>query len=254
MLDLNLSVAWSMGLTLAVARAGAFVAFCPFIPRSLPAQGRASLAIALGLFIASPVPTPADIQMADLVVNTVINITVGGLIGWFLGTPIHLFQVAGTVIDNTSGITLGSVFDPEAGGTPGPIARAYTLTASTIIVATGGLTIVTQILWATTRVVALDGRMGSISAIGTVATDQLSEMFRRGVELSLPIASVLFVGELAFGLLGRMVPQLNMFLVGLPLKTLLTLSMLGTASVLFPRYVDQLVSSGADTALRMLGG
>lgn len=254
MLELNLSVAWAMGLALAVARAGAFVAFCAFIPRSVPPQGRATLAIALGLFIATPVVTPTDLQMDDLVVNTVINITVGALIGWILGTPVHLFQVAGSVLDNVSGITVGSLFDPESGTTPGPIARAYTLTAGTIIMATGGLTIVTQVLWATTRVVALDGRMGSIAGVNEVVLDQVSELFRRGIELAMPIAAVLFVGELAFGLLGRMVPQLNMFLVGLPLKTLLTISMLGTASVLFPRFVDQLVASGTDTAIRLLGG
>ena len=254
MLDLNFTVSWAMGLTLAVSRAGAFVAFCPLIPRSMPRQARAVLALALGLFIATPIAVAVELEPADLFVNTVINVTVGALVGWFLGTPMHLFQVAGSVIDNSSGITLGAVFDPESGATPGPISRAYTLTAHTIVIAMGGLTVVTQILWATTKIVALDGRMGSIAGISDLAVTQVSDLFRHGVELALPIAAVLFVGELAFGLLGRMVPQLNMFLVGLPLKTLLTVSMLGTASVLFPRFVDAAISSGTNTALRLLGG
>ena len=36
-------------------------------------------------------------------------------------------EIAGTLVDLTSGVTLGSVFDPEAGTTPGPFTRYYTL-------------------------------------------------------------------------------------------------------------------------------
>ncbi|MGZ6993328.1 MAG: flagellar biosynthetic protein FliR, partial [Ilumatobacteraceae bacterium] len=72
--------------------------------------------------------------------------------------------------------------------------------------------------------------------------------------LALPVASVLFVSELAFGLLSRLAPQINMFLIALPMKSLMALSMMGTACVLFPRFANQAIDMGLETTRRLLGG
>lgn len=254
MLDLDISVSWALGLVLAIARAAAFVGLCPWVSRTIPGMGRNTLALALGLLVATPVPVPVDLTSGDLFVSTFVNITIGAVMGWFLGLPLFLFQSAGTVIDTASGVSIGAVFDPDSGSSPGPIARAYTFTAQAMVVAAGGLMVMAQLLWVSTRAIALDGTLGSMSGLGSLATEGVDTMLRRGVELALPIVAVLFVGELAFGLLSRMAPQVNTFLVGLPLKSLLTLSMLGTAAVSFPRYVDETIAVGTDHVLKLLGG
>ncbi|HEY4332831.1 MAG TPA: flagellar biosynthetic protein FliR, partial [Ilumatobacteraceae bacterium] len=186
-------------------------------------------------------------------VAAVTNIMLGAVLGWFLGLAASLFQVAGATIDLTSGVSLGSVFDPDTGNTPGPFSLFYTLAAQTLIIVMGGLTILIQVAWASTKVIALDGHLSHLAVLGTTASNGVDEMFRRGVELALPVASVLFVGELAFGLLSRLAPQINMFLIALPVKTLMALSMLGTACVVFPRFADNAMQTGLDTVTRLLG-
>jgi flagellar biosynthetic protein FliR len=254
MLDLEIGVQWAIGLTLAIARAGAFVGLCPWIPRSIPKLGRSSLALALGLVIMSPVAMPADVATSDLLTAGFVNVTLGAILGWFLGMPLFAFQVAGSVLDATSGISMGAVFDPDSDTSPGPISKGYTLTAQTLVIAGGGLTVLTQVLWMSTRAIALDGRLGEMSMLSGAAVQTVNTMMRDGVQIALPIAAVLFLAELAFGLLSRMAPQINIFLVGIPLKTLLTLSLLGSASVAFPRAVDNVISSGTSTVLQFLGG
>lgn len=252
-MQLELSVTWALGLALAVTRAGAMVALCGFVSRSIPGAGRAALAIALGVFIAQPVASPA-MTAADLAAAGFTNVMLGAVMGWFLGLAVATFQVAGTVVDLTSGVSLGSVFDPDAGTTPGPFAHFYTLAAQTLIIAVGGLVVIAQLLWLSTKAVALDGHLGNLGVLGGAATERVNAVFRHGVELALPIASVLFAAELAFGLLSRLAPQINMFLIALPVKSLMTLSMLGTAAVLFPRFVNQAVQGAVDSVLRLLGG
>ena len=44
-----------------------------------------------------------------------------------------------------------------------------------------------------------------------------------------------------------------MFLIALPAKLLMTLSMMGTSAVLFPRVADHVLHEGVDTAMRLLG-
>ncbi len=251
-MQLDLSVTWALGLAFGVIRAGAFIALCAFIPRTIPGLGRTAVALAVGLFIAQPVTTAA-MSTSDLVVAGVTNLVIGGVLGWFVGLLAFMFQVAGSVVDVTSGVSLGSVFDPDAGNTPGPFARFYTLSAQTLIIAGGGLTVLVQVLWVSTKAVPLDGHLGGLGVLGSEATHQFDLMFRKGVELALPVASVLFVSELAFGLLSRLAPQINMFLIALPVKTLMTLSLLGSACVIFPRYTDQAIVGGLQTAGRLLG-
>ncbi|MCU1393246.1 MAG: fliR [Ilumatobacteraceae bacterium] len=251
-MQLDISIAWALGLAFAVARAGSFIALCAFVPRTIPGLGRTAFALAIGILIAQPVSN-ASMSSADLVVAAVTNLVIGGVLGWFVGLFTFVFQVAGSVVDVTSGVSLGSVFDPDSGNTPGPFARFYTLSAQTLIIAGGGLTAMIQIAWVSTKAVPLDGHLGSLGFLGSEATHQVNEIFQRGVELALPVAAVLFVAELAFGLLSRLAPQINMFLIALPVKTLMVLSLLGSMCVFFPRYADDAISSGLQTAGRLLG-
>jgi flagellar biosynthetic protein FliR len=260
MLELQITTEWVIGLALGVTRAAAFVGLCSWIPRAFPALARSTLALALGLLIAVPVTlgsgvgAAADLSTADLFTAAFVNASIGAIMGWFLGLPLQAFQVAGASVDLASGITIGSAFDPESRSTPGPISKTYTLTAQALLFAMGGLMVFTQLLWTSTRVIGLDGQLGSVSGLSQTAIDSVNSLMRQGIQLALPIVSVLFLAELAFGLLNRMAPQINMFFVGIPLKTLFTLSLLGSASVVFPRYVDHAISSGTTTVLEILGG
>lgn len=250
---IDMSISWAIGLALGVTRAGALIALCALVPRVIPKLGRAALAIALGLLIAEPVGN-ASIGAAELAVAAFTNLAIGAALGWFLGLAISAFQVAGSLVDLGSGVTLGSVFDPETGGNPGPFTRFYIVAAQALVVAGGGLMLVTQVLWASTRAIALDGRLSGFGALGGAAVERFTEMFRHGVELALPVVAVLFVSEIAFGLLSRLAPQINMFLISLPAKSLMTIAMVGTAAVLFPRAADTAFRSGVESVLDLLGG
>jgi flagellar biosynthetic protein FliR len=252
-MQIEISISWALGLALAVGRAGALISLCGFVSRATPAAARSALAISLAVFIAQPVAS-AEMTAAELAAAGFTNVLIGAVLGWFLGLAISVFQVAGTVVDLTSGVSLGSVFDPDSGNTPGPFARFYTLAAQTLIIAGGGLVVIAQVLWLSTRAVSLDGHLGSLGLLGGAATARVDSVFRDGVELALPIAAVLFVAELAFGLLSRLAPQINMFLIALPVKSLMTISMLGSVAVLFPRFATQSVNAAVDTTMRLLGG
>ena len=253
MTDISIEVTWAIGLALAVARTGALVSLCGLVPRSLPGMARNVVVIAFSIVIAQPVAS-VDAGAADLITLTFMNVVLGGVLGWFLGLFVSMFNVAGSVVDMQTGVTLGSVFDPETGSSPGPFAMFYQLGGQALLVVLGAFGVVVQVLWASTKVIPLDGALGSLDSLGDASTNAVSTMFQRGVELAMPVLAVLFVAELAFGLLSRLAPGINMFLISLPAKTLMVLAMLGSACVLFPRFADQALASGIDTAERLLGG
>lgn len=65
----------------------------------------------------------------------------------------------------------------------------------------------------------------SSSQIDLIA-DVFSKSFEIGVTLSFPIILIIFVSEVVLGVLSKTIPQLNIFVVGLPLKIILGIAML----------------------------
>jgi flagellar biosynthesis protein FliR len=121
------------------------------------------------------------------------------------------------------------------------------------LISLGGLTLVAQVLAASTSAIALDGQIGLSSVLGSIATARSTSLLRTGVELALPVGAVLFTLELGFGVLSRFVPQLNAFLVGLPVKLFTLFLVLGGFTVTFPAYADNVLAGAVTTARDVLG-
>lgn len=70
------------------------------------------------------------------------------------------------------------------------------------------------------------GNLSINPQIGIVALELFSKSFMLAIQVALPIIASGLTLELLFGVLLRTVPQLNMFVVGIPMKTLLGFMML----------------------------
>lgn len=254
-MNLEIGVAWALGIVLATVRSGAFVIAGGLIPRSIPKTIRASPAIAFGVLVAHPISSTSD--AGALVVLAAMNGLIGIGLGWLLGLAVTPFQVAGSLLDMGSGLTAGALFDKESHTSPGPVSKITNLAGLTLIIAVGGLGLSARVLDASVHAVALDGKLNGFAVLGPVATLAVSRAMRAGIELALPITSVLFLAEVGFGLLSRLAPQINAFLVGLPLKLLTLLLLLGSFVVVFPATADRTIADALAmirTALRTFGG
>jgi flagellar biosynthesis protein FliR len=250
--ELNVSVTWALSLALATARTGAFVAACALVPRSMPRIVRGGFALALALLIATPMPN-LKIDTTDIVVYVAVNAFIGFVLGWLVGLLTYVFDIAGSIIDFMAGTTAGSVFSHETGSSEGPVARFTSLAGHALLISLGGLTLVAQVLAASTTAIALDGQIGLSSVLGSIASARSTSLLRTGVELALPVGAVLFTLELGFGVLSRFVPQLNAFLVGLPVKLFTLFLVLGGFTVTFPAYADNVLAGAVTTARDVLG-
>jgi flagellar biosynthetic protein FliR len=66
---------------------------------------------------------------------------------------------------------------------------------------------------------------GNEAVLKTVISG-LSAMFLAAFQMALPIVGALFLADLALGIMARTVPQLNIFVIGLPLKILISFLLL----------------------------
>ena len=246
----DIPIGWALGLALGTVRAGAFVAAGGLIPKSIPRAVRAAPAIAFGVMIGHPLSP--DLDMGHLIALAVMNAFVGFSLGWLLGLALQPFQMAGSMLDLASGLTVGSLFDKETMSSPGPVARIIEQAGMTLIIVAGGMGVAAKVLAASIQAVALDGSLHAATIVGPVAGRAVSRVARAGLELALPIVAVLFLLEITLGLVSRVAPQTNAFLLGLPVKLLTTFLLLGGLIAVFPATADRTVADAVATVRTVL--
>ena len=230
-LDLALDANWAAGFLLAMTRVAAFVVASPLLPQSIPMVGRVGFTTVVGLALTSAVP---DLALAGLVGGMAVNVAVGLVLGFLTGMMLHLFTVAGDVLDVTSGLSIGAVFDPLTGDRGAVLGRMFPLAALTLFLVVGGLAAVVRGLAASVEVIALDGAIRMHTDMITLATDLSAHMLVAGVELALPALAALFLTEVVLGLAARFAPQANVLMLGLPVKILVLLVTASLVILLFP--------------------
>lgn len=235
-LDLTLDAAWAFGLVLSLVRVGAFVVASPFLARVVPVPARMAVTVAIGLFLADPVPPSAT--SAELVGMTAANVVVGVALGYLTGLIIHLFPVAGGVIDMASGLAAAGIFDPSQGTQAASFQRLFNLGGLALFYVGGGLTLLVRGLALSVAAIPLDGGIAPSPGLAGEATRLTGLLLLAGAELAIPTLAALFIVELVLGFASRFAPQANVFLIGLPAKLFVALLMSAVSALLWPEAID----------------
>lgn len=243
---------------LIAARLSAMMVAAPvFSSRSFPVRAKAAIVVVLS-YVALPVvggsvSVPADlggVAFALLVGKEVLIGVAFGLIAQMLFAAV---QVAGGLIDINAGFAIASVIDPSSNLNITVLGRYYNLIATAAFLAIGGHQ------WLVAGIVesfnlAPVTEMPSVDAIVSGVLGRADDIFLVALMIGAPILVTLFVSDIALGILARAVPQMNVFIVGLPLKIVLALA--GTA-VLIPTtmgFFGDLTNRMLGDLSRMLGG
>ena len=82
----------------------------------------------------------------------------------------------------------------------------------------------------------------------------IGEMFLAALQIAGPLVVVLFLTDVAFGLLNRVAPALNAFQLGFPAKIFLVLVLSGIAITTLPQVIETLVDRSVTAVLKLTGG
>jgi flagellar biosynthetic protein FliR len=243
-------------LLLATLRMSAFLAVAPpFNSRAVPPRIKAALAFALALCV---LPTlsgqgPA-LDLASLVGAVLFQVAVGVSMGFVVQLSFAAVQAAGELIDLASGFTLASLYDPLSNVSSSMFGRLHQLLAITLLFAANGHLLLVRGLTMTFETVPL--RPMAIGDLSRLLSQDLGRFLVAALQIAAPVLVVLFLAELALGLVSRAVPSLNIFAVSFPVKILLAIALSGVAFALLPGAVSALLDNAArDMAAvaRMLG-
>jgi flagellar biosynthetic protein FliR len=253
-MSIAFDAAWAAGLLFALSRTAGFAIASPLFARALPPLGRVLFAIAAALFLA--VPAPASPTLGAVVTWSAVNVAVGLVLAFVSGLVLYLFDVAGEILDLSSGLGAAHLIDPMTKRSEGPFARLFRLTAFALFLALGGDRLILRALSRSTDAIPLTSGMHLPPGVGDSVLGQVGTLMLSAIELVAPALAALVLAEVALGLTARFVPQVNVFLLGLPGKLLITFAVLGAVIALFPGTVRVAIDSMLETfggLLRALG-
>ena len=131
--------------------------------------------------------------------------------------------------------------------------RFYNLVAVTILFASDGHQLILRGFLQSFRAVPLNFTF-DLGAFAQLLIHGIGEMFLAALQIAGPLVAVLFLTDVAFGLLNRVAPALNAFQLGFPAKILLVLMLSGLAITTLPRVIESLVDNAVTAVLRLTGG
>ena len=151
---------------------------------------------------------------------------VGGAFAFAVGGARRRAERRGLAPRHLIGFSFGSLVDPLTGTQSTVLAQAYALVGMLIFIAIGGDGWVIQGLARTYDLVAARPGAGT-SAPRRRRRAAFGSIFVSAIEVAAPVLLALILTDAAFGVVSRVVPQLNVFAVGFPAKVVVGLLLVG---------------------------
>jgi type III secretion protein T len=208
-------------LLAALPRIGAAVSVAPLFPAILfPRLLRGSIAISLALYLYPHMAAHMPAATTPLLWLALLGkeCLIGGLIGFAVGTLVWVLESVGGAIDFQVGFSNAQVFDPFGGHASGPVGRFMTSLAMTLLVAAGGLQVLASLLFESFQLWPTLSFYPSAGQLGALASSSAQSFAELVVQLATPAILLLALIDLGFGLVNRVVPQLNVFFFTMPIK------------------------------------
>lgn len=234
--------------------------------------------VTLPLFSYATIPTPFKIGFSFFL-SLVIYYTVDGsvvpidstyllllvkeaMVGLLIGLLAYIIlsavQIAGGFIDFQMGFAIANVVDPQTGAQSPLIGQYFYIFALLFLLSVNGHHLLIDGMFYSYQLIPpevfiplQDGGMAEF------IIQTFNQMFLIAFQMAIPIVGCLFLVDVALGIIARTVPQLNVFVVGLPLKIFVSfvviLIFLSLYIVLVENLFDVMFAAMRDL-MHLLGG
>lgn len=214
---------------LVVCRVGTILMIAPlFGSRSVPAQVKVALSLILSLILlplATANVTTLPDSMPLFLAMVVREIFVGAVVGFAVVVVFTSLQAAGNIIGLQMGFSLANVVNPLTADHSSLLDQFYALLATLVFFALDGHHALIVGIQQTFNQVPI-GRSDIALPAATVLLKWGSEIFAVALRMSLPVVTALLLADVALAVVARSVPQLNVFVVGMPAKLIVALGLM----------------------------
>ncbi len=234
-------IAWVGDFIWPFLRIGMMLTVMPiFGGRLVPARVRVVLALAVTVVLVPVIPAaPAVDPLSPVgVLVTVQQLLIGLAMGFMLQLVFSALLIGGQTVAMSMGLGFAAMVDPQNGVQVPVIGQYFTVVATLLFLALDGHLVMIAVLadsFHALPVAPLGMGRDDLWAVAAWA----GRMFAGGVLIAMPVVTAMLLTNIAFGVITRAAPQLNIFGVGFPMTlTLGFVVMMFALPSLIPQFTQ----------------
>jgi flagellar biosynthetic protein FliR len=253
---LALSASRLVVFVLALARVGGLFVMAPILgSRVAPVRVRAVVAFFLAFAMLPVVPADAATAIAAdagpirLAAALALEIAIGLTIGLVAQFVFGGVQMAGQLTGIQMGVGLSNLIDPQTQEHITSLAQWQNLMALLVFLGVDGHHLLIRAVAESFTMVPIGGGFPATDGLGRVLA-LAGGIFVVALRIAAPVLVLLLLVNGAMGVLAKVIPQLNVFIVGFPLNVGVGLFMLAASQ---PFTIRVLTTSFADVTTALAG-
>ncbi len=227
---------------LSMRTAGLFLFAAPFSSVSIPPLVRVLIGLALAIVLASALPSApvpeGVISAGALMASSVSELALGATMALGVNMAFAAFSIGGRLLDVQIGFGIGQVFDPLSQQQVPVLTSAFNQLAVVVF-------LVSDAHHNVLRGLALSverfppGSPWLLQQAAAPLIQQASSMFALGFAMVAPVVFCLFLVEVGLGVVARNLPQMNMFMLAIPVKVVVGLTALSLSVIALSGVIER---------------
>lgn len=224
---------------LVFCRVSSFIAISPgFSMKQMPNSVKVLLSLSFSISVYATLPEKVVLGNIIIYVLLVIKeVLIGLSLGFIIQLIFSSIEMAGQIVDFQVGFSMGAMFDPGIGIQGSNYGRVYYWLALSLFFLTDMHHVVIDNLINSFALVPLNkGIIGGQTIDGIMLL--FVEVFKISILLAAPLVLVALVTDCVLGIISRSVPQINVLMLGMPMKILISFFFM---LLFIPNLVDSVI-------------
>ncbi len=229
-------------LLIFIRMTGLFVIAPIFGRRNIPAYLKIGFSFMLALILVNTVKWQA-LEFSNIFEYFVLvlkELLVGITLGYVSYTIFTAIYLAGQVIDMQIGFGVVNVIDPLSNMQVPITSNFYFIFCMLIFLLCNGHHILIRALFYSYNIVPIGQAVFSTNLMNDII-GIFTNVFLISFKISAPVLAAILISDVALGIISKTVPQFNVFMIGMPLKILLGLSVIVLTLPMFMSLVENLI-------------
>lgn len=183
----------------------------------------------------------------QLILLILIEFFLGFLIGFILNLVFQAFTMSGSIVSIQMTLSMSEILDPATGGRASVISSVYTYLATLVFFIMGAHIWIFEALYLSFQRIPISSVNFLTPEFVQAIVVMASNIFQIAFSLIMPIFAVLLVTDLLLGLMAKMMPQMNIFMVSLPFKIYCGLILMVFFLLGSTRYMEDVIKQCMDS-------
>lgn len=212
---------------------GLFLVSPIFSAINIPNTYKVGFSLLIALIVSNVVNGPLA-PMGDmyLMIECIKELIIGFSIGFISFLFFTVFSIVGQIIDVQIGLSMVSVLDPQSNIQMPVTGNFYKIMATLVFLITNGHHRLIEALVESYQYIPIGDLVLSIGMVNQFV-EIVGKLFIIGFKIGSPILVTVILADVLLGILAKTMPQMNVFIVGMPLKILVGMFLIITTLPIF---------------------